>query len=85
MTAAIELADTLRQTHWVVMCHFGSIGIGGADPKPNFTDACDEYADHLSNGYAAQVWQLDFAGGTMANVTSEADAKVLGWHMEAAE
>jgi hypothetical protein len=80
----LELADTLRQTHWIVMTHFGPYGIGGADPKPNFTDACSEYADNLSNGYPAQVWQLDFAAGTMANVTDQADAKILGWHGVAA-
>jgi hypothetical protein len=80
-----DLSATLSLTHWIVMVHYGDLGVGMAtDPQPSFTDACNQYADKVAEGYSAQVWQMSFAEGALKDVTQEAIAKILSWHGRAA-
>jgi len=76
MTAQLTLP---KISHWIVFADLGRFGVASADATPIFDDACSRFADHMEQGEPAAVYRLDFATGSLVDVTAEALARVNQW------
>lgn len=81
----------LNITHWTAVADFTTLLPAGGmamliDPTPVFDDACDMYCDFRgkNGGIEARVFQMDFAGGKLVDVTAEADARIAKWLTDSA-
>jgi len=72
---AAELSyKLLRETHWIVIVDDGVHGASGGYLETSFRASCWEYSNITS--YGAQVWEIDFATGTLRDVTAYAEAVI---------
>ena len=81
-----RLTDMMIFTHWTAFGDFTGINPQGGmgfliDPTTIFDDACDIYADFRGKNpdSNARVFQLDFAGGNLLDVTDEANWRIAQW------
>ena len=81
MTAAESMA-LLNFTHWVCIADFHDFGGPSfkGDMVRVFDDACDQYAEAMTDeGAAARVYQINFAGNAITDVTDQARDRIAQW------
>jgi len=76
---ATELLAPRTAVHWVCFGDCGQYGIGSADVATSFDEACDQFVEFMRTGSPARVYQLDFTAGTVRDVTTDVQSRVIEW------
>lgn len=82
-----EAMKMLNLTHWMVVADYAELGgpSYAGELSMHFDDACDVVADRMwraseeGKEAACRVYQLDFVGGRVTDVTPAALARIEQW------
>ncbi len=69
-----EMSKELLQKRWLVTVYYGVHGASVGDLMTTFDRACVELNSYLKSQQPARVWEMDFAAGTLRDVTEDVEA-----------